>query len=47
MKHPWRAAIAVALLLPAVWIAVDLGLPSHGSLRDFDPHTVARLETDM
>ncbi len=31
----------------ALWIALDLAVPVHGNLRRFDPHVVARLETEM
>lgn len=37
------ACAAVALL----WMVLDLSIPRRHSLRDFDPHAVARLETDM
>jgi hypothetical protein len=30
-----------------VWIALDLAVPVHGNLRQFDAHAVARLETAM
>ncbi len=42
--------LRIAALLPAallLWIALDLTVPVHGHLRQFDAHAVARLETDM
>ena len=37
--------ILIAALV--AWLILDATIPSHHSLKDFDPHAVARLETDM
>ena len=46
-KWSWRLAAAVAFLMLAGWVALDLSLPVHGNLRQFDSHAVARRETAM
>jgi hypothetical protein len=33
--------------LALLWFALDISIPRRHSLKDFDPHTVARLETEM
>ncbi len=38
--------VSAAVALPA-WIVLDLGAGGRHDLRDFDPHAVARLETQM
>ena len=43
-RRLWWAIPAVALV---AWIAWDLSVTRRHSLADFDPHVVARLETDM
>jgi hypothetical protein len=47
MKHPWLIGISTLVVLLAGWIIRDLTSTAHYSLRRFDPHQVARLETDM
>jgi hypothetical protein len=47
VKRSISIAISATLALVLAGLAIDYNLPSHASLRDFDPHTVARLETDM
>jgi hypothetical protein len=42
----WTAGVAGVLLL-LVWIGADLSARGQHDLTDFDPHTVARLETAM
>jgi hypothetical protein len=44
----WRFAILLsAVVLLAGWVSIDLWAPWHSSLRNFDGHGVARLETAM
>lgn len=47
MKHPWLITIGTVAVLLAGWIIRDLTSSEHHSLRRFDPHEVARLETEM
>lgn len=47
MKHPWLITAGTAFVLLAGWIIRDLTSREQHSLRHFDPHEVARLETDM
>ena len=47
MKHPWLITAGTVFVLLAGWIIRDLTSREHHSLRRFDPHEVARLETDM
>jgi len=42
----WKIA-AAAVAGVAAWAFVDLNIPTRGSLREFDPMEVARIETDM
>lgn len=47
MKHPWLITIGTIVVLLAGWIIRDLTATERHSLRQFDPHEVARLETGM
>jgi len=47
MKHPWLIFIGTVVVLLAGWIIHDLTSTERHSLRQFDPHAVARLETEM
>ncbi len=47
MKHPWLISIGAVVVLLCGWVIRDLTSTGHHSLRRFDPHEVARLETDM
>ncbi len=47
MKHPWLIGLGALVALLAGWTIHDLTSTEHHSLRRFDPHEVARLETDM
>jgi len=47
MKHPWLIGIGTVVVLLSGWMIHDLTSTERHSLRRFDPHEVARLETDM
>ena len=47
MKNPWLITLGTAVVLLAGWIIRDLTSTDRHSLRTFDAHAVARLETDM
>ena len=47
MKHPWLIIVGTAVVLLAGWMIHDLMSTEQHSLRQFDPHEVALLETDM
>jgi hypothetical protein len=40
-------ALLCCVLATLAWFVVDYHLPARASMRDFDPHAVGRLETDM
>lgn len=42
-----RSILLVLLALWAIWFAVDLLIPVKTNIRQFDPATVARMDTDM
>ncbi len=42
-----RMILAVLALALVVWLMVDVNQMHHADLRKFDPHVVARVETDM
>jgi len=49
-RHPrtrWLRILLCCAVVAIAWMALDLYLPAHGSMRDFDPHDVGRLETAM
>jgi hypothetical protein len=47
MKHPWLIIVGTVVVLLAGWMIHDLTSTERHSLRQFDAHEVARLETDM
>ena len=47
MKHPWLISLGTVVALVAGWIVHDFTSSERHSLRRFDPHEVARLETAM
>jgi hypothetical protein len=47
VKHPWLITLGTVFVLLTGWIIRDLTVHEPHSLRRFDPHEVARLETDM
>jgi hypothetical protein len=47
MKDPWLITVGTLVALLVGWIIHDLTSTERHSLRQFDPHEVARLETGM
>jgi hypothetical protein len=46
-RSAFRRILLIFSLIALAWIVLDASIPRRHSLRDFDPHAVARLETDM
>lgn len=47
MSRVFRKLSVAAVAAMATWVCADLSLTSRHDLTDFDPHEVARIETDM
>ena len=46
-RRRWLRVLLCCVVAAIAWAAFDLYVPAHASMRDFDPHSVGRLETAM